>query len=516
MMFALFAGCKKESSGEPGENSSGSGDKKPLIGLSLPSEGQSIYVLTGEAVRGIFPDCDVQVASCDDNVTTQITQINNFVLLGAKMIIVTPTEIEALSDAIMAAYDAGVKIVINGSAGDSSLLQNKFNTCTVSDEYLIGSYVGLVAKNWAETHLDVNGDWETVFMISQLNDDTVARSNGMQSVLNEYLTNKDGEYTDAMGNVVVDSARVANPGYSKLIADHFKGAVIEQDMSQSNYTTVSNAITSYPKARLFICYNSLASTEGGQYIVDNYANELENFGFFSAGVMGQEPDYLVGSVSDTDGTKSVFRAACEFGGGDVAGAVADLSYRVFYGEEGKDYARETPQGIGLWWGVDSGWSGDGTSYLAKKDIINGVTIETFDAVAELKNAVIYWDSKNGFNETAKLEAPSLGGLPPLDGPPPEGIDGPVTAGAYTYEETTPFDFVVMWTLTLKDDGSYTLLEGNSQMGDTEYTGDSWTDNGNGSVGLSPLKGGKPMAEFFGSDLTSVWIINGDGTTVPAG
>jgi ABC-type sugar transport system substrate-binding protein len=535
LVFTVFAGCQKNApanggdvtasaapsgaSSPDGSASGGTGGgKKPLIGLSLPSESQSIYAMTGDAVRAIFPDCEVQVASCDNDVTTQISQIKNFVLLGAEMIIVTPTEIEALSDTVMEAYDEGIKIIINGSAGDSSLLQGKFNTCSVSDEYLIGAYVGLVAKNWAESHLDPDGNWETVFLISQLNDDTVARSDGLRSVLGEYLSNKDGEYTDAMGNVVAESAKIANPGYSKLIAGHFKGAVIEQDMSQSNYTTVSNAMTQYPNARLFICYNSLASTEGGQYVVDNYPNELGDFGFFSAGVMGQEPDYLVGSLSDTDGTKSVFRGACEFGGGDVAGAVADLSYRVFYGEEGRDYSHETAQGIGLWWGVDEKQSGDGTAYLAKKDILNGVTVEPYDSVAELKSAVIYWDSKNGVNEAAAAEVPQLGGLPPIDGapPPPAGISGPVAAGVYTYDEETPFGFTVNWTLTLEDGGGYKLLEGNAQMGDTEYSGESWTDKGDGTVSLSALQGGKPLAGFFAADLTSTWAVVGDGAVVPAG
>ena len=73
-----------------------------LIGLAVPSM-ISLYDLTGQALEAKFPDYQVQIVSADDNVSNQVQQIQNFTTMGAKMIIVAPTEIEAIADALIAA-----------------------------------------------------------------------------------------------------------------------------------------------------------------------------------------------------------------------------------------------------------------------------------------------------------------------------------------------------------------------------------------------------------------------------
>lgn len=513
MLLCLFSGCGAETAETATETAAEPSGDKPLVGLCLQSMSQSIYVLMAEALEETLSDCDVQIASCDDDVSTQIQQINNFALLGADMIVICPTEIEALTDAIQNAYESGCKILINGSTGDSGALEGYYSSCTVSDEYLIGCTVGMVAKKWAEQHLDPNGDWETVFLSCTLSDDTINRSKGLQTVLNEYLMNVDGEYVDAMGNVVSEAERVENPAYSELIAAHYNGVEIEQDMAVSNVTTISNVMTQYPKARLFICYNSLASTEGGQYIVDNFANELDEFAFFSAGVMGSEPDYLVGSLG-YDGTESVFRGAAEFGGGDVAGELAQLAYNVMYGEAGVDYAVQTPQGIGQWWTVDADWSGDGVAYLANCDIVNAVTVQDFDPLADLTKdtTTIYWDSENGYNEAAADQTPAEASEEPA--PAYDLVAEPIVAGEYKCEELTPFDFYVYWTITLNDDGSYSIFEENSAMGNSTYTGTEWTDNGDGTLTTGAMDGDvRPMAGWFDADGVGTWGNLGGGMLV---
>lgn len=512
LLLCLFSGCGAETAETATETAAESSGDKPLVGLCLQSMSQSIYVLMAEALEETLSDCDVQIASCDDDVSTQIQQINNFALLGADMIVICPTEIEALADAIQSAYESGCKILINGSTGDSGALEGYYSSCTVSDEYLIGCTVGMVAKKWAEQHLDPTGDWETVFLSCTLSDDTINRSKGLQTVLNEYLMNVDGEYVDAMGNVVSEAERVENPAYSELIAAHYNGVEIEQDMAVSNVTTISNVMTQYPNARLFICYNSLASTEGGQYIVDNFADELDEFAFFSAGVMGSEPDYLVGSLG-YDGTESVFRGAAEFGGGDVAGELAQLAYNVMYGEAGVDYAVQTPQGIGQWWTVDADWSGDGVAYLANCDIVNAVTVQDFDPLADLTKdtTTIYWDSENGYNEAAE-ETPAEASEEPA--PEYDLAAEPIEAGEYKCEELTPFDFYVYWTITLNDDGTYSILEENPAMGNSTYTGTAWTDNGDGTLTTGAMEGdARPMAGWFDADGVGSWGNLGGGMLV---
>lgn len=514
MLLCLFSGCGAETADTAAETAAESSGDKPLVGLCLQSMSQSIYVLMAEAMEETLSDCDVQIASCDDDVSTQIQQINNFALLGADMIVICPTEIEALADAIQDAYESGCKILINGSTGDSGALEGYYSSCTVSDEYLIGCTVGMVAKKWAEQHLDPNGDWETVFLSCTLSDDTINRSKGLQTVLNEYLMNVDGEYVDAMGNVVSKAERVENPAYSELIAAHYNGVEIEQDMAVSNVTTISNVMTQYPNARLFICYNSLASTEGGQYIVDNFADELDEFAFFSAGVMGSEPDYLVGSLG-YDGTESVFRGAAEFGGGDVAGELAQLAYNVMYGEAGVDYAVQTPQGIGQWWTVDADWSGDGVAYLANCDIVNAVTVQDFDPLADLTKdtTTIYWDSENGYNEAAAEEEPAEASEEPAPEydlvAEPSGETATGGENAYLYEFDGLGGKETMQMELLEDGVCRMSLPGNTMILDV-YEG-AWTREGD-TVTITGLANVDASSPYKTPGLW-VWIDSASGDCV---
>lgn len=92
----------------------------------------------------------------------------------------------------------------------------------------------------------------------------------------------------------------------------------------------------------------------------------------------------------------------------------------------------------------------------------------------------------------------------------EAPAGPVV---YTWaEEAMGGAFTVTWTLTLNEDGTFTLLEANPVMGDTTYTGTEWTQEGD-VVKTGPLSGGEPLADFFNDDYSCEWTVNADGTMV---
>ena len=73
--------------------------------------------------------------------------------------------------------------------------------------------------------------------------------------------------------------------------------------------------------------------------------------------MGDEYEYLIGSVAEDAGTPSVFRAACQFGGGDAAATLAALAYNVMFGEAGVDYGKSNPNSIGLFYPIDGALNG---------------------------------------------------------------------------------------------------------------------------------------------------------------
>ncbi|MGN1002315.1 MAG: sugar ABC transporter substrate-binding protein [Oscillospiraceae bacterium] len=527
MAVSLFAGCGggaesgSQTAGGSQQTESGELD---LVGFCTVSMSESIYVLQEAALKEIFAGkATVQTATCDQDSALQIQQIKNFITMGADLLVINPTDIEALGDAIMEAHNAGIKVYINGATTDS-LSEEYYDCCTVSDEYLCGAYVAMIAKNWIEAHADeldaACPDWELAFLESNLAEETIKRSKGEQSIVDPWLKDSDGNYVDISGNVVGEADRVANPAYCEIAAQHYAGVIVEQDQTNGGLN-VANILTTNPNTRVFIAYNSLASTQGGQYIVDNYADEIDSFAFFSAGVMGNEADYMVGAVSATDGvTPSVMRGAVQFGvsaaGSDVADSVANTAYAILYGEEGVDYTKKNPDGIAAWWTVDEEW-GSGTAYVAHFNILSGATVQAFDPIATLddENTVHYWNSKEGFIVEEEPEEPAGTDTPdtPADPGVSTGAGAAVEPGEYSYMEATPFG-EVLWVVTLNADGSAVVAQPeNEGMGNPTWTA-AWSDNGDGTFTTSDCQGDGPQIADFWEGNAIVWQLLNDGHTVP--
>ncbi len=524
MVLGMFAGCG-ETPAEPATPADPSAPAEPseelgLIGFSSVSMSESIYVLQEAALKEIFDGkATVQTVSCDNDAATQIQQIKNFALMGADLIVINPTDVDALADAIKEAHDAGCKIYINGATTDT-LSEEYYECCTVSDEYLCGAYVAMIAKNWIEAHVDqlnaANPDWEIAFLESSLSDETLKRTYGIESIIDPYLKDWEGNYVDVNGAVVDEANKVENPAYCAIAAEHYKGALVEQDQTNGGLN-VANILTSNPNTRVFLAYNSLASTQGGQYIVDNYSDQIDEFAFFSAGVMGNEADYIVGSVSDTEGVLSVMRGAVQFGvsaaGNDVADSVANTAYAIMYGEEGVDYTKKNPDGIAAWWAVEEDWSGDDTAYVAHFNILSGATVQPFDPITTLDdaNTVHYWNSAEGFveNEAAEEEQPAAPAAPSA----PAVGGAAVAAGEYTYLENTPFG-EIKWTVTLNEDGSAVVCQPeNEGMGNPTWTA-VWTDNGDGTYTTAECQGEGPQIAGFWENNSILWQMLNEGMTVP--
>lgn len=391
LITGCFAGCGQQQSEE--------GSK--LIGVCMQNKSSSITVLQEEALKAKFEPLgyEVQVASADDSASNQKAQLENFILMGAEMIIVLPCEIEALEDSLRSAREAGIKVVISGGTGTIS--EEAYDAVSSDDAYMIGMYVASIAKTWVEEHMDPNGDWEVRFLTSTISEDSKLRCMGEAQILEPWLKNAKGEYVTLMGEVVDEANRIENPVYCEMIAsrvESFAACSTEMDISGDNRNVVSGVLTENEKIRVLIAYNSLASVAGSQYIMDTYpADEQQEFAFFSGGVMGNEYDYLIGSVTDAAGTASVFRGACQFGGGDAAATLADLAEKVMFGEAGVDYGKSNPNSIGLYYPIDAELNG-GNAALVCFDTPSYISAYTYEEILNHEGLMTYWDAANGYND----------------------------------------------------------------------------------------------------------------------
>lgn len=200
-----------------------------------------------------------------------------------------------------------------------------------------------------------------------------------------------------MGEVVSEAERIENPVCCEMIAErvtNLADCTTEMDISGDSRSVAAGVLTDDPNVRVIIAYNSLVSTAGSQYIMDTYPeNEQDEFAFFSGGVMGDEYEYLIGAVSETSGTKSVFRGACQFGGGDAAATLANLAYNVMFGEAGVDYGKSNPNSIGLYFPIDAELNG-GNAALVCFDTSPHIESFTYEEVLARENLMVYWDELN--------------------------------------------------------------------------------------------------------------------------
>ena len=493
LVVGCFAGC--------GSNGNAEGEGSKIIGVCMQNKSSSISVLQEEALIEMFEPLgyDVQVVSADDSSATQRSQVENFILLKAEMLVILPCEISTLEDSLIKAREQGIKVVVSGGTGTVS--EDAYDAVCSDDEFMVGMYVASVAKTWIEENMDPSGDWEVHFLSSTLSEDAITRCQGEAMILEPYLKNKNGEYVNLMGEVVDEANKVENPVYCEMVASRvssYEECSTQMSMSD-NRGVVSGVLTEHPNVRVFIAYNSLASTAGSTYITDTYAN-ADEYAFFSGGVMGDEYEYLIGSVAEGAGTYSCFRGACQFGGGDAAATLADLCNRVMFGEAGKDYGKTNPNTIGLYYPIDGKING-GTDALVCFDAPPYISAYTYEEVLTQENLMTYWDSANGYNKNMQ-EAPAE------DKPAVDTPDAP-TAGAYTYDyegiggtETAE--------ITLNEDGTVQFQLKDHPMIKDVYAG-SYTREGN-VVTIKGLTNVDTASEYKIPGLWD-WIDNATGDAV---
>lgn len=490
LIVTLLAGCGSEPAAD---GNAGSEDGK-LIGVCMQNMSSSIAELQSTALTETFEELgyDVQVVSADDSVSNQVQQVQNFILMGAEMLVVLPCEIETLEDSLLEAREAGIKVVISGGTGTIS--EDAYDAVSADDEYMIGMFAS-VAKTWVEENMDPDGDWDVAFLSSTISDDAKSRCAGEAQILEPWLKNEDGEYVNLMGEVVSESERIENPVYCEMIASRvtsFEDAATEMDISGDNRSVVAGVLTDNPDVRVIIAYNSLVSTAGSQYIMDTYPeDEQDDFAFFSGGVMGDEYEYLIGSVSDS-GTKSVFRGACQFGGGDAAATLANLAYNVMFGEAGVDYGKSNPNSIGLFFPIDAELNG-GNAALVCFDTSPYIESFTYEEVLARENLMVYWDAENGYNESMQESGES-------DDAPVSVTGGEIEGGTAYIGMMEGIGGAEAHEFDLMDDGTCRFfLPGNAMITDV-YEG-SYVREGD-TVTITGLKNIDTSSEFTTPGLWS--------------
>jgi ABC-type sugar transport system substrate-binding protein len=305
---------------------------KPVLAVALPALDNPLMLGFKDAFTKAFGEkYDVQVASADGNPNNQATQVENFTAMKPAFLFAMPAEATSLVPKLIAARDAGVKVLVaGGDPGDDKA----YDSVMMMNQYLAGMYEAYMAKQWVDaTYPEAkDGTVETAILESTLNTDAANRSAGMKMIAEPWLKNVKGEYVDATGKVVTEADKVANPAYSskvKVVAD------TQAEMFQAGQTAMQNILTTNPNVKLVLAYAGDGGMGASQAMLDEYAkgkgvsviDDLNKVAVFGIGMIGPEGQ----AVLDSANNKSLFRGTIRFGG-DLIGRTMEFAQKILNGD----------------------------------------------------------------------------------------------------------------------------------------------------------------------------------------
>jgi ABC-type sugar transport system substrate-binding protein len=307
-------------------------EAKPVIAVCLPALDNPLMLGFQDAFTKTFgADYDVQVASADGNANTQASQVENFTAMKAKFMFVMAVESTSLVPKLVAARQAGVKVlVVGGDPGNPEA----YDGVMMMNQFLSGSFEAWMAKQWVDqTYADApDGSVETVIFESTLNPEAAARSAGLKMIAEPYLKNAKGEYVDATGNVVAEANKIANPAYSAKVK---VVQVVQAEMFQAGQTAMQNALTTNPNVKLVLAYAGDGGMGASQAMLDEFAKgpgvsaieDISKVAVFGVGMIGPEGAAVLDSASN----KTVFRGTIRFGG-DLIGRTMEIAGKMLNGD----------------------------------------------------------------------------------------------------------------------------------------------------------------------------------------
>ncbi|WP_180272619.1 sugar ABC transporter substrate-binding protein [Konateibacter massiliensis] len=245
MAATLLAGCStKSDSSETGstatsETTASTGVEKELVGFAISYTGNDFMQGLADAIQKKFEleGYECQVASADCDATTQIEQIENFVTMGAKMVVVMAVDPTGLQDVGKKAIEQGTAIV----SFTTKIEGGETTYVGAASEKEIGTAIATLGSNWVnEAYADAaDGSVETVVFGYSGTPEAAERSEGIKEEI-EKNTKCKVTYIEPESNTL-DAAQQA-----------------AENLYQTN-----------PDTKLILCYNSGMSNGVNAYITSS-------------------------------------------------------------------------------------------------------------------------------------------------------------------------------------------------------------------------------------------------------
>lgn len=200
MIMAIFAGCSS--------SQTNSGKKDNLIGVAMPTKSLQRWNQDGENMKKQLEEkgYKVELQYAENDVNTQVSQIENMITKGVKVLVIASIDGAALTDVLKKANDQGVKVI----AYDRLIMNSEY----VSYYATFDNFkVGVIQGQYVEEKLGLKegkGPFNIEIFAGSPDDNNAKFFNsGEMSVLQPYIDN---------GKLVVKSgqtefSKIAIPGW---------------------------------------------------------------------------------------------------------------------------------------------------------------------------------------------------------------------------------------------------------------------------------------------------------------
>lgn len=287
MVVMMAAGCSTESTKEAADASSSgaetsSGVEKELVGFAISYTGNDFMQGLADMVKAKIEaeGYECQVASADGDATTQIEQIENFVTMGAKMVIVMAVDPTGLQDVGKKAMESGTEIV----AFTTKIDGGETTYVGSASEKEIGTAIATLGSDWVnKTFPDAaDGSIETVIMGYSGTPEASDRSEGIKEEIAKNTKCK-VTYMEPESNSL-DAAQLA-----------------AENLFQTN-----------PDTKLILCYNSGMSNGVNAYIMSSGLT-VEDKATFGSDVSGE----VMANIGASKTNASIVRGVVSLGDYDT-------------------------------------------------------------------------------------------------------------------------------------------------------------------------------------------------------
>lgn len=288
----------KADGGDTDETTDPVADEDFSVGITIQSLENSYWAGVFGEVEALIKEkgWDYSIQSCNDNSATQIQQIENFVTNQVDLIMVHPSDPNAIEDYLKAARDAGIKVMV----WDDIMENTDLNW--VLDNTELGYTIGKAAAEFINEHYSEDNMAQVAVMNYPQTPILLERETGILNALEEIAA---GKYEVVAQQPAIDA--------------------------QSALSNMETILQANPDTKVVCSIGAGGDIGANEAFMTKYGGEIpDDVGIFSADATQQQLEAIVNGEAS--------RASVGFEGSNkkTAEAVVDLYEKLLKGESFDD------------------------------------------------------------------------------------------------------------------------------------------------------------------------------------